>query len=116
MAFHRGDILLVPYPYTDLKATKTRPAVVISSDRYHEEQPDFLLAALTTNVSAATGALDYKLQDWSSSGLRFPTAFKPVIVTLDPSLVVYHIGSLSLRDLTEINFRLRLALDLQGIR
>lgn len=112
MAFHRGDILLVPYPYTDLKATKTRPAVVISSDRYHEEQPDLVLAALTTNVLAATGTLDYKLQDWASSGLRFPTAFKPVVVTLDPDLAVYHIGKLSSRDLTEINTRLRLALNL----
>lgn len=112
MTLHRGDIILVPYPYTDLKATKTRPAVVISSDGYHKEQPDLVLAALTTNVLAATDSLDYKLQDWATSGLRFPTAFKPVIVTLDPNLVVYHIGDLSSRDLTEINVRLRLALDL----
>ncbi len=40
MAFQRGEILLVSYPYTDLTALKARPAVVVSGDRYHAEQPD----------------------------------------------------------------------------
>jgi len=110
--YRKGDVVLVAYPYTDLKAVKTRPAVVISSDYYHAEQPDIILSAHTTNIKMATGFLDYILQDWSIAGLKFPTAFKPVIVTLDPNLIVYHIGSLSLRDLDEIHARLRLILDL----
>lgn len=28
--YKQGDIILIPYPYTDLSATKTRPAVIIS--------------------------------------------------------------------------------------
>ncbi len=32
MAFQRGDVVLIPFPYTDLSASKTRPAVVVSSD------------------------------------------------------------------------------------
>lgn len=112
MAFRKGDILLVSYPYTDLTTVKTRPAVVVSSDSYHNEQPDVILAALTTNVAGATGSLDYVLQDWQPAGLRFPTAFKPVIITLDPSRIVYSIGALSTADLGEIESRLRAAFDL----
>jgi len=112
MTFQKGDVLLVAYPFTDLKAVKTHPAVVISSDHYHHEQPDLVLAALTSNVDSATGSLDYKLRDWAKAGLRFPTAFKPVIVTLDLNLAIHHIGKLSSRDLAEIHERLRLALDL----
>ena len=112
MAYQTGDVLLVTYPYTDLTTTKARPAVVVSSDLYHREQPDLVLAALTTNVAAATGSLDYVLKDWAAAGLRFPTASKPVIVTLDPTLVVPGIGKLADDDLAEIQSRLRLAFDL----
>jgi mRNA interferase MazF len=34
MAFNRGDVVLIPIPYTDLSATKTRPAVIVSSSSY----------------------------------------------------------------------------------
>ena len=112
MAFLKGEVLLVSYPYTDLTTVKARPAVVVSSARYHGEKPDLILAALTTNVAAATGSLDYELQDWAAAGLRFATAFKPVVATLEPGLVVHRIGSLTPRDLTEIQTRLRGALDL----
>ena len=112
MAYSRGDVVLVPYPYTDLSDTKTRPAPIISSNAYHSQQPDVILSALTTNILAATDTLDYVLQDWTAAKLRFPTAFKPVIVTLDPALIVHHIGNISARDLAEIESRLREAIGL----
>jgi hypothetical protein len=44
--------------------------------------------------------------------LRFPTAFKPVVVTLEATLIVHHIGVLSSSNLTEIETRLRLAMEI----
>src|SRR5688572_12254157 len=75
MAFNRADVVLVPFPYTNLSATKVRPAIVISSNAYHSTEPDLLLAAITSRVSAATGPLDYVLNDWQAAGLRYPSAF-----------------------------------------
>ena len=34
MAYQRGDFVLLPFPFTDLSAAKTRPAVVVSSEIY----------------------------------------------------------------------------------
>jgi mRNA interferase MazF len=112
MLYQRGDVLLVPFPFSDLSATKVRPAVVISSRQYHTTQPDILLAAITSKVSAATDPLDYTLSNWRAVGLRYPSAFTPVLFTLEPGRVIHRVGKLSTADLAEIDGRLRLALDL----
>jgi mRNA interferase MazF len=112
MVFQRGDILLVPFPFSDLTTTKVRPAVVVSSLEYHQAEPDLLLAALTSNVMAATGRFDYRIQQWRQAGLQFASAFKPVLFTLDPQRVIHPIGVLQRIDLVEIDQRLKRALGL----
>jgi mRNA interferase MazF len=112
MAFQRGEVVLVPFPFSDLTTTKVRPAVVISGSLYHATEPDLLLAALTSRVSAATGPLDYVLSDWQAAGLRFPSAFKATLVTLEPSRVIHRVGTLTSRDLAEVSRRLTRALEL----
>ncbi len=61
MAFQRGDIVLVPFPFSDLSTTKVRPAVVVSSSLYHTTEPDLILAAITSRVATAMEPLDYVL-------------------------------------------------------
>lgn len=112
MVFPRGDLVLVPFPFSNLSTTKVRPAVVVSSALYHSREPDLLLAAITSQVATATGPLDYPLKDWRRAGLHFPSAFKPVLFTLDPARVLYRIGTLTVPDLIEIDERLRRALGL----
>ena len=111
MGFQRGDIVLVPFPFSDLSTTKVRPAVVVSGSLYHTTEPDLILAAITTKIGAAAGPLDYLLGDWRAAGLRYPSALKPALFTLDPARVVHRIGALSPLDLDQVGQRLRLALE-----
>jgi mRNA interferase MazF len=108
MVYQRGDLLLVPFPFSDLSTTKVRPALVVSSTLYHASEPDLLLAAITSNLVGAQSAVDYILQEWQAAGLRYPSAFKPVIFTLDPTRVLHRIGAISGTDLSAIDQRLRL--------
>jgi len=34
MAFQRGDVVLVPFPFSDLSTIKVRPAVVVSGEEF----------------------------------------------------------------------------------
>ncbi len=43
MAFQRGDVVLIPFPYTDL-SSKTRPGVIVSSAVYHAARSELLCA------------------------------------------------------------------------
>ncbi len=51
-----GDVVLVPFPFTDHSASKKRPAVVVSSDAYHQHRPDVIVIALTSQILRPAGA------------------------------------------------------------
>jgi len=43
-----GDIVLVPFPFTDQSTSKKRPAVIISSNTYNQKRPDIVIMAVTS--------------------------------------------------------------------
>ena len=48
--FSRGDIVLVPFPFTDLTTTKQRPGLIISSDAFNASRDDLVLLAVTSQL------------------------------------------------------------------
>jgi len=95
MVFQRGDLVLIPFPYTDLSATKTRPAVVVSSSFYHSIRSELLLAYVSSQVSKADPALDYVLINWKESGLLKPSFIRLKVAAIEPRLVRHHNDSTS---------------------
>lgn len=116
MAFQQGEVVLVPFPFSDLSTTKVRPAVVVSGALYHATEPDVILAALTSRVALATGPLDFVLGDWRAAGLRYPTAFKPVLATLEPARILHGVGTLTPPDFAEVLRRIGRMFALEGRR
>lgn len=51
-----GDVVLVPFPFTNQTTTKKRPAIVVSSDAYNKARPDLILMALTGHLSNEMGS------------------------------------------------------------
>ena len=49
MPYDQGDIVLVPFPLSDLTGTKVRPAIVGSNVDINQTD-DVILAAITTNL------------------------------------------------------------------
>lgn len=50
ISFSQGDVVLVPFPFTDLTAIKQRPALVISPERLNQVRPDIVVAAITSQI------------------------------------------------------------------
>jgi mRNA interferase MazF len=93
-----GDIVLVPFPFTDQSAVKRRPAVVVSSSAYHRARPDLLIMAVTSQQPSTLTVGEVQVQDWKSAGLLKPSVLKPVLTTIEPALVLKKLGRLTPHD------------------
>lgn len=92
--FEFGDIILVPFPFTDQSISKKRPAVVISSKAYNTERPDLIIMAVTSQIKPASVIGEVIIQEWQVAGLLKPSAIKPVITTIEKPLVIKTMGRL----------------------
>ncbi len=89
-----GDVLLVPFPFTDQSTTKRRPAVVVSSAAYHRERPDLVILAITSQARPqALG--EAAIAKWKEAGLLRPSVMKPVLATIERGLVLRKLGRLA---------------------
>ncbi|MEO1592983.1 MAG: type II toxin-antitoxin system PemK/MazF family toxin, partial [Cyanobacteria bacterium J06632_22] len=52
MTYDFGDIVLVPFPFTDQSSIKRRPGVIVSSDAYNQRHIDVILMAVTSQTQA----------------------------------------------------------------
>ena len=59
--FKRGDIIPVPFPFTDLSSAKQRPALVVSSDALNAAGDDVLVAAITSQIAANLTAEEFMI-------------------------------------------------------
>ena len=47
MSYKRGDIVVLPFPYTDQSGSKRRPELVLSTDAYNARRADIIVAHVT---------------------------------------------------------------------
>jgi mRNA interferase MazF len=71
MPFEFGDVVLVPFPFTDQTASKPRPAIVVSSVAYNRGKPDIVLMAVTSQFRPSVG--EVWLRGWPAAGLLKPS-------------------------------------------
>ena len=92
------DLVLVPFPFTDQRTTKRRPAVVVGSGAYHRERPNRIILAVASHVRAASAVGDATIAKWEEAGLLKPSVLKPLIATIEKGLVLRKHGLLEEED------------------
>ena len=112
IVYHRGDVVLIPFPFTDLSSVKTRPVVVLSTDGYANKTGNIIVAMITS--VEYTSPYDCPISDWKSANLLAPSWVRVKIATLDPKLVRFQPGKLNERDIREIDKRIALALGVKS--
>ena len=73
-SFNQGDVVLVPFPFTDLSAVKQRPALVLSPDRLNKVRTDLVVAAITSQIPDIFGEDEILLSDTDLRTAGLPKA------------------------------------------
>lgn len=61
--YRQRDIVLVPFPFSDLSGQKVRPVLILSNDTYNQQSADVVVCGLTTNLRPAPYSLIVDVTD-----------------------------------------------------
>ncbi len=107
--YKSGDVVLLPFPFTNLTTTKQRPAVIISTESFHARQLDVIVLAVTSHVPPSLNPEDHLLNpsDQRAAGLPKPSIVKCAkLLTIDRRLIRKTLGHLSSETLHQLKQRL----------
>ena len=90
-SFMKGDVVVVPFPFSDLTQTKRRPALVISA----LDGDDVILCQITSRSIKDPYAIPILDRDFGAGSLKQPSNVRPNrIFTADSGIVLYQVGRL----------------------
>jgi mRNA interferase MazF len=92
----QGQVVLVNYPTTDLRSTKKRPAVVISSSTYNRESLDCIVVPVTSRINRAPSPYEVLVDgyDQAEAGLYKTSLVKAsVMFTIEQGMIQRSIGN-----------------------
>jgi mRNA interferase MazF len=106
--YDRGDVILVPFPFSDLSGSKKRPALVLATISDWSE----LICMMLTSSPKGKGEIPIK--HIIEAGLPKPTVARiHRLFTIDQSIVLKKIGSLNSEDFDNILRSLSLILQVK---
>jgi mRNA interferase MazF len=97
--FVKGDVVVVPFPFSDLSQSKRRPALVIAP----LEGDDAILCQITSKTIKDTYAISIDDSDFASGSLRQPGNIRPNrLFTADSHIILYRVGSIKEEKLAQV--------------
>ena len=89
--FIKGDIVVIPFPFSDLTGAKKRPALVITNLKGE----DLILCQITSKKVRDEYAITITEEDFEEGGVKQESNVRPnKIFTADRSIILYKAGKL----------------------
>ncbi len=92
------DVVLVPFPFTDLGQEKRRPALIISSKEFFQKEIEHSVLAMITSAKNSSWPLDVDISDLEQAGLPAPSVVRMKLFTLDHTCIIRALGKLDAKD------------------
>ena len=88
----KGDVVVAPFPFSDLRASKRRPALVVAT----LTGDDVILCQITSQAVADSYAVSLTDPDFTSGGLRQASNIRPNrLFTAESSIILYRTGTIA---------------------
>ena len=95
--FRKGDVVLIPFPFTDLSTAKKRPALIVSSNWYNLKRNDVIVMAISSQIPSSISKDEYLLstKDQETAGIPKQSIIKlGKVVTINQNLIRKSLGKL----------------------
>ena len=93
MRVNQKEIVLLPYPFSDLEGTKVRPALVVSNNFFNKKSEDCVMIPLTSVIKDEPYSVVINQKDLSAGKLLKPSRIRiDKIFTVEKSLISMKIG------------------------
>lgn len=100
--YKRGDIVLVPFSFTDLSSPKRRPALIVSPDSFNASNQDTVLVAITSQLGNDPYSIPVAEKDFLDGKLPKPSMIKTTkVFTIHSALIVKRVCAVSKPKLEE---------------
>ena len=97
--FIKGDIVVIPFPFSDLSTTKRRPALVLSEIKGE----DVILCQITSQDISDDYAIPLLLDDYKEGSLNQVSNIRPNrLFTADQRLILYKAGQIKNEKYNEV--------------
>lgn len=93
--YNQATIVLVPFPFSDLTATKVRPVLILSSNKYNQSHNDCIVCGITRNLKKDYYSIIIGQNMVVNNRLRHRSRIKVDSITfLDKSIFIKEIDKL----------------------
>ena len=97
--FVKGDVVIIPFPFSDLSEVKKRPAFVVSKLK----GDDVILCQITSKMVKDKYSISLLRTDFAKGNLLVDSNIRPNrIFTADKGLVLYKVGNVKEKKTKEI--------------
>jgi len=96
---HKGDIVLVPFPFSDLSGQKVRPALVLFVSRGND-----CILAFITGTKEKRESTDIKVKMSKGNGLKLDSYIRVAkLATLEKKIILGQLGRLETNYWAQVN-------------
>ena len=97
--FVKGDVVVVPFPFSDLTQSKRRPALVLAVLQGN----DLILCQITSKSVKDDYAVALDQNDFASGSLNQESNIRPNrLFTADNQIILYRIGNIKKNKLNQV--------------
>lgn len=97
--FVKGDVVVLPFPFSDLTTSKKRPAVVVAPLTGY----DVLVCQITSKTVKDNYGIPVSSADFTSGRLHHDSNIRPNrLFTADSAIVLYRAGKLTANKMAEV--------------
>ena len=94
--FEQGEIIVVPFPFSNLSGIKQRPVLVISHENYNKESLEIITCGITSNLKSESYSILVTNQNMENGNIPKVSKIKvDKIFTLDKSIVKKRLGKVT---------------------